>query len=389
MSDQKRFTRIVGLSDRIQLPRCGKVRLGEKRVNAAKKEYPVDLSYFKFDEEMLQRYPKIASVLGDRETGAIEPKELHIILPLEDEETIFPQSLRFYGRSRGLRCIGDGARAERSVCRKCRVFDCACDSPELEKQPQKCKCNLYDEGKCKEQASLMFVLPEITWEGCWQLDTGSYHNIVHINSAIAFVRGVLGRIALVPLTLRRIPVEITYQGKKRVHYLLSLGYDGDTETVRKLRVEMPSGAPALPRPTNYALPEPVLDGDDLPPVPDDEPMPDPEPPDGLAGDSQGRTAPRSDPSDQSDRSEPPPDDDPVSEAPRPITGKQLALIKKSAATLGLGLAGLRSYFPAGVANPEQLSSRQASDVIQRLLAELNKRPSPGTGHSAHPPAPAR
>lgn len=259
-----RFTQIKGLSERTELPRCGKVRLGERRKTKAGVEYPADLAYFKFDDETLDRYPRIGQVYADRETGALEPTELRIIFPVDDEAMIFPQALRFYGRKRGLRCIGDGEQAQRFICLACGEFECDCEQPQFERQARKCKCELYEQGKCSEHASLMFLLPDVTWEGCWQLDTGSIYNILRINSRLRFLRGIFGRASLIPLKLRRIPVELTHRGTKRVHHLLSLGFDGDTAAVRALRAEF--GLKDAPRGTEYELPDATLDGDDLPAV---------------------------------------------------------------------------------------------------------------------------
>lgn len=270
-----RFTRIHGLSERTQLPRCGKVRLGERRQKGqgpGAVQYPSDLSYFRFDDTVCDRWPKILEAYANPD-GAMEPRELDIMLPVEDETEVFPQSLRYYGRSRGLRCIGNGQEALRFVCEKCRTMDCACPAPAMVRMPQPCKCALYDEGKCKDSASLMFLLPRVTWEGCWQLDTHSYHNIVHLNSALKFIRGILGRISVVPLKLRRVPVELTHQGKKRVHWLLSLGFDGTAEDVLRIRAQgnglvgIGVGGRAAPL---GELPPPVLEGDEAPVEQDEE-----------------------------------------------------------------------------------------------------------------------
>ena len=37
---------IIGLSEKLRLPRRGKIRLGEKKVSAKGKEYPSALDYF-------------------------------------------------------------------------------------------------------------------------------------------------------------------------------------------------------------------------------------------------------------------------------------------------------------------------------------------------------
>ncbi len=114
----------------------------------------------------------------------------------------------------------------------------------------------------------MVILPEVNMGGVYQLDTGSFYNIVELNSAIDYLKALLGRVALVPLTLKREAVEVTYQGRKRTHFLLKLRFDGDLAMVQRLREQ----ARWIPSP-RFALPEPVEDGPEPtgpPPVVEDQ-----------------------------------------------------------------------------------------------------------------------
>lgn len=101
----------------------------------------------------------------------------------------------------------------------------------------------------------MVILPEVNLGGVYQLDTGSFYNIVELNSTIDYLKALLGRIALIPLKLRREAVELPFQGKKRTHYLLKLIFEGDLPVVQRIREH----TRWLPSP-RFELPEPVEDG---------------------------------------------------------------------------------------------------------------------------------
>ena len=231
------FTRIVGLSDRVSMPRCGRIRLGGPK---PAKGPGRELSYFRFDEDALEQYPLIGERYADRETGAIEPKELDVVLMSEEISVVCPQARRFYGRNRGLRCIGNGEQCRRFVCREHKAFDCDCENPQYDEEIGVCskECPKYQQGKCADIATLKVVLPDLTFEGLWWLETKSYHNIVRLNSGLKMIRMALGRISNVPLKLRRVPVKMTYEGTARTHYLLSIGFAGGLDEARRIRGEL-------------------------------------------------------------------------------------------------------------------------------------------------------
>jgi hypothetical protein len=89
-----RITKVQGLSDRRRLPRLGIIRLGIKKKSAKTgKEYPVEIDYFVCPEE-------VKKVYGE------QPKELEVMIPINDLESVFPTAYKFYGSSRGLKCQG-------------------------------------------------------------------------------------------------------------------------------------------------------------------------------------------------------------------------------------------------------------------------------------------
>ncbi len=199
---------INGLSDRRRLPRAGKIRLGEKRISPESGHpYPAAVDYFVWPDE----YKDILTELFGEKA-----RELEIMLPTEDLEQICPQYLKRYGRS-GLLCRGDGVVAE--------CVDQDGEWVEIECNPEECPhFNPPDKSKksCRQVMNLRFIIPQLISEGVWQLDTSSYNSIIAVNSAIEYIRSLVGRISMIPLRLRIIPREVQPEGKKKIVYVLDL-----------------------------------------------------------------------------------------------------------------------------------------------------------------------
>ena len=103
---------IKGLSDRLRLPRRGKIRLGEKKVSEKSgKEYPVSLDYFVVPDE-------VKSIYGAK------PRKLDIMLPMENRESFFPQNYKRYGSSAGLLCRGNGEVATEMDTEEMKEVEC-------------------------------------------------------------------------------------------------------------------------------------------------------------------------------------------------------------------------------------------------------------------------
>ena len=81
----------------------------------------------------------------------------------------------------------------------------------------------------------MVVIPKVSLGGIYQIDVGSYHSIVDVNSGIDYVRAMVGRFSWVPLTLKRIPRETHGGDKKTIHYTLHLHFEGNIDTINQLR----------------------------------------------------------------------------------------------------------------------------------------------------------
>ena len=209
---RQKFTRISGLSAIRRLPRLGKIRLGIKKVSEKTgKEYPSETNYFVCPAEIKKFY-------GD------EPKELNIAFPMNDPEVIFPQCYKWYGSSAGLKCRGDGETALRL------------NEETKNMEERECPCELLDDGKCQQRASLIFMMPGIKIGGVYQIDLSSYHSIVDINSGIDYARALLNdNIAFVPFKLKRVPKETHNEGKKQIHYTLQLELDITAKDLSELQ----------------------------------------------------------------------------------------------------------------------------------------------------------
>lgn len=235
------FRSIKGLSERRRLPRLGKIRLGIKQTST-KGDSPKEVDYFVVP-------PEVAHVYGP------QPKTLNILLPSEDPLQIFPQAYKWYGQGSGLKCKGNGETALRRWAdvepATQRQLGGTHDQNDLIEIP--CPCPLLKDGPCGIRAHLMVLLPDVSLSGVFQIDTTSWWNVVELNSSIDLHRGILGRIAFVPLTLRREPVEMTHDGKRRVHYLLKLAFEGNIQDALRLREQSlhnPAPIFALPAPSD-------------------------------------------------------------------------------------------------------------------------------------------
>ena len=85
----------------------------------------------------------------------------------------------------------------------------------------------------------------------WQLDTGSYHSIVNVNSAIDLIRGMCGRIAMIPLSLTLEPREVTIKGEKgqvkKTVNVLQIRTDATLAEIQRIGA-MPASQVMLPPP---------------------------------------------------------------------------------------------------------------------------------------------
>jgi len=203
------FTSVPGISDIRRFPRLGKIRLGVKAISQkTEKEFPKEVDYFVVP-------PEVARIYGEK------PKELDIMFAISDLRIIFPQAYKYYGETKGLKCIGNLKKAKRL-------------NDEGVFEERTCPCELKDNG-CALRAHLLVILPKVNVGGVYQIDIGSFNSIVAINSGLSFVESLLGHFSLVPLKLRRVPKDIAYDGQLRTHYPLEVVFDCDFSTLMKLK----------------------------------------------------------------------------------------------------------------------------------------------------------
>ena len=204
---------------------------------------PTELKNFKVP-------PVVAQVYGSEYVD-----ELDIMFAVEDPTVNFPHAYKWYRGGR-LACKGDGERAIRKrgdfevLSSDGEVLDAASDRLHEGEVPADdktwhnigCPCPLLKEDRprhpqCRMRGSLMVLLYKVSMGMVYQIDTGSFHNIVRVNSAMDFIRGMVGRLAMVPLKLRRQETQMTYEGKTATHYLLSIELDANLMEVAQLRTQ--------------------------------------------------------------------------------------------------------------------------------------------------------
>lgn len=209
---------IDNLSNRVKIPRLGKIHLGVKTTTnkqGGAKDYPKAVDYFVCPDE-------VKAIYGEK------PRELDIMLPVEDLNQFAPQFLRSYTQSQGLVCIGDGVNAHRKVDTDTGAMassktlnwtwrDMPCNPQE---------CPEYSTKKCRRVLNFLFLLPRVPGLGAWQIDTSSYNSIININSAARMIKAILGRCSMIPLTLVLRPQEVSPSGmKKMTVYVLDIKQD--------------------------------------------------------------------------------------------------------------------------------------------------------------------
>jgi hypothetical protein len=81
----------------------------------------------------------------------------------------------------------------------------------------------------------MVILPKVSMGGAYQVDSGSNNNIINLNSTIAWIQSMLGRVAWVPLTLKRVPTKIQTPDGTTTKALLQLEFKGNMQDAAALR----------------------------------------------------------------------------------------------------------------------------------------------------------
>jgi len=228
-------------------------------------EHPKATEYFVFDPKHPQ-YDELVKTYGEK------PNELRILLPIEDETKFASQFYRLYSRTRGLVCKGDGEEALRMIDTNTGGV-AGRDTKDVAMKPIPCQgreCPEYGPRACGEVMNLQFLLPEVSGFGVWQIDTGSINSIINVNSSLELVRGVYGRVSMVPLVLALEPREVVNpdDGKKKTVRVLNIrSQDKMIEAYRK--ASMPPLELIASMTDNGEIGE--IEAEDMPPA-GDEPI---------------------------------------------------------------------------------------------------------------------
>ena len=232
---------IKGVSEVIRLPRLGKIRLGIKRETDDGVPYPSPTDYFVCPDE-------VKKVFGEK------PKELRVMFPTEDETQWASQYLRCYSATRALICRGDGLVAvSRADVHSSNQAGQESESTELrEVTCNPAKCVYYQQGPCRRVMNLQFLLPDCPGLGVYQLDTSSVYSMVRVNSALKLIRGVCGRLSMIPLSLRLVEQEVRPEGIKKTVRVLNLSARYSLAEIQRYAQMPPGRALLLPAPDSEA-----------------------------------------------------------------------------------------------------------------------------------------
>jgi hypothetical protein len=251
---------IKDLTTTRRMPRLGKFHLG---IKDPQRGFPIKTDYFVIPEG-LPATDDIKRIFGDK------PKELSILIPVEDEEKWCSQYYRCYSKTRGLVCKGDGEKADRLIDAQTGALVDA-GSKEVVWKEMICQgreCPDY-KVKCKEVMNLQFLLPEVPGLGVWQVDSGSINSIININSTAELIKSIYKRIAMIPLLLTLEPREVNNPEtkKKQTVYCLNLRINSKLSDLalearkQSVLLELPVGDDEAPDFAPEFEPDPV----ELPP----------------------------------------------------------------------------------------------------------------------------
>jgi hypothetical protein len=232
---------IKGVSEVVRLPRLGKIRLGIKEEGINGGLYPTPTEYFVCPDE-------VKKVFGEK------PRELRIMFPTEDETQWASQYLRCYSETGNLICRGDGEIAVAKVETVNREAGSKGEiiSKLLEMPCNTASCPMHKQGYCRRVMNLQFLLPDCPGFGVYQLDTSSFYSIVNVNSTLELIRGICGRLSMIPLSLKLIEQEVQPEGKKKTVRVLSLTAPYSLTEIQKYAQTPPGQILILPTPDGEA-----------------------------------------------------------------------------------------------------------------------------------------
>lgn len=218
---------IKGISEVRRCPRLGHIRLGILKLSQkTNREYPVEVEYFILDPQTGSQERNNELITQFQKLYGEKPTAIRIMFPPVDQDLFFQQWYKRYGSATLLKCKGDGETATCALPEFAEGLE-VIGSDEMGLTKVKClgpECIYQKEEKpsCRRTGALQVLLPELSGIGVWQINTGSWNSIVNLNSALDWLKGLCGRYAMIPITLRRVPTEIPHEGKKTKHYIMQI-----------------------------------------------------------------------------------------------------------------------------------------------------------------------
>ena len=243
MALEQRRPRITSViteeTHRPKLPVVGYIKLGYLANKGQANQHPVEAGYFVVDDRVQREYGK-------------EPKELDVFLPSDNLEITVPHRLAWWGKSKGVKCYGDGvngwrATEEKSIRGKQEITrmvfypvgDISKFGDDGNGQPICCgsTCPQFKSKDCNWDITLYVFLPRVTLNGVFQLSTHSPTKKDSVIGNILALQEILKRpLQGVPMKLVLKPYKSSATGKSLTHYNVQLELNiGSIDDINQLR----------------------------------------------------------------------------------------------------------------------------------------------------------
>jgi hypothetical protein len=261
--EEVKMSPIKGISEKVLLPRLGKIRLGTKEQRNDGSSCPMPTDHFVCPDE-------VKKVFGEK------PRELRIMFPTEEKEQWASQYLRRYSDSLQLICRGDGEKAVTYYGMRVAKVDTASSASHLKEIAcDPLTCGYYRSGDCRRVMNLQVLLPDCPGFGVYQLDTGSFYSICNVNSALTFIQSVSPRVSMIPFSLQLVEKEVQPEGWPKTVYVLRLTWTESLFELQKFAQTPPGRALLIPPPDgeapgDLAFPSPIGEESKAAPVAQEE-----------------------------------------------------------------------------------------------------------------------
>jgi len=191
---------IYSIETNQRLPILGKIRLGIRKESKDGNSYPSTVEHF-----VLRDVPEVAAVYGE------DPKELDVMFPMDDPESIIPTFFKWYAAGiKGkdgdiiggkLLCYGTGPKP----CTPCEshpdgfepgtAWHLAKRDPLTRVVPtrgcmaERCPDWMGPKNQqCRQSMKVFVILPRVSWYGAYEIDTTSWYSIRSFNEMVKWVR---------------------------------------------------------------------------------------------------------------------------------------------------------------------------------------------------------